>query len=137
MSRQAPNEQDLFGMHVMAYRMGYSHHGVYVRDNHIIQYGGGASGGKVEEVTVSQFTKGNKLRVVPHGKEREYTRSETVERAKRRLNEEKYHLTFNNCEQFATWCVTGKEKSSQVRRAKNVLKGVAASAIGMGWLQKD
>lgn len=130
-----PDDQDLFGMHVMAYRMGYSHHGIYVRHNHVIQYGGGVSGGIVEEVTVSQFTKGAKLRIVPHGDEREYTPGETVERAKRRMNEDNYDLAFNNCEHFATWCVTGKEKSSQVRRAKNALKGIVAGAAGVGWLQ--
>lgn len=34
--------------------MGYSHHGIYVRHNHVIQYRGGASGGKVEKEKSSQ-----------------------------------------------------------------------------------
>lgn len=43
-----------------------------------------------------------------------YTPTETIERAKSRLGEEKYALPFNNCEHFAIWCKTGVHESHQV-----------------------
>jgi hypothetical protein len=47
-----------------------------------------------------------------------------VKRAVSRLGERDYHLIFNNCEHFATWCKTGKHESQQVNQA------VAASLVG-------
>lgn len=50
---------------------------------------------------------------------------ETVlKRALSRLGERDYHLVFNNCEHFVTWCKTGKHQSSQVDQA------VTASLVG-------
>ncbi|MCS3827801.1 hypothetical protein GGP85_003272 [Salinibacter ruber] len=108
--------QDLVGEHVKASRWGYTHHGIYVRDGHVIQYGSGLPGGKIEEVTASKFKKRAKLKIVRH-ENRKFSPRETVRRAKRRLNEDNYSISFNNCEHFATWCVTGKSKSSQVEKA--------------------
>jgi hypothetical protein len=130
MSKQ-PANQDLVGMHVKASRTGYSHHGIYVRHGHVIQYGGGISGGQIEEVTVSQFTKGAELQVVQHDKDRRYTPRETVERARRKVNEDDYNVAMNNCEQFANWCVTGEAKSSQVENVKRGLASVAAAIGGL------
>lgn len=107
----------LVGRHVKVFRGPYFHHGIYVRQGHVIQYSGvlssGKSNGKVEEVTVSNFLKGAKLRIVRHYDDREYSRTETVSRARKRLNDQNYNLVFNNCEHFANWCITGKKKSKQ------------------------
>jgi threonine/homoserine efflux transporter RhtA len=35
--------------------------------------------------------------------------------AREHLSKKGYSLTFNNCEHFATYCVTGKKRSRQVR----------------------
>jgi cell wall-associated NlpC family hydrolase len=43
-----------------------------------------------------------------------YSPEETVKRAHSRFGERKYHLIFNNCEDFALWCKTGIAESSQV-----------------------
>jgi hypothetical protein len=43
-----------------------------------------------------------------------YSPSETVQRAKSRIGENKYSLIFNNCEHFAIWCKTGISESHQV-----------------------
>jgi hypothetical protein len=39
-----------------------------------------------------------------------------MRRAESRLEERKYHLIFNNCEHFASWCKTGVEDSKQVNQ---------------------
>src|SRR5947209_18893777 len=38
-----------------------------------------------------------------------------IDRARSRMGERNYHLIFNNCEDFATWCKTGKAASEQVQ----------------------
>lgn len=43
-----------------------------------------------------------------------YSRKETLERAKSKLNEEKYDVFFNNCEHFVWWCKTGIKRSEQI-----------------------
>lgn len=45
-----------------------------------------------------------------------YTPEETVQRARERLGEEKYHLVVENCEHMAIWCKTGVSFSFQVLR---------------------
>jgi hypothetical protein len=48
-----------------------------------------------------------------------YSPSETIRRAKSKLNEKQYNLASNNCEHFAIWCKTGISESHQVN---NVIK---------------
>lgn len=48
-----------------------------------------------------------------------YSADETIERAKKRLDEKSYNLIFNNCEHYAIWCKTGIKESHQVN---NLLK---------------
>lgn len=69
--------------------------------------------------------KKQKIHVIFYRKRR-YSKSETVKRAKRCLKggdvdnqsiaDYKYHLFENNCEHFATYCVTGEEFSIQVTK---------------------
>jgi hypothetical protein len=39
-----------------------------------------------------------------------------IERAKNRIGEKNFHVLFNNCEHFASWCVTGISNSEQITR---------------------
>lgn len=49
-----------------------------------------------------------------------------VQRALSRVGETGYHLLWNNCEHFATWCKTGHEHSTQVHAAQRQLTATLA-----------
>ena len=53
-----------------------------------------------------------------------YSSTETVERAKSRIGEDRYNLLFNNCEHFAIWCKTGIEESHQINNLLEIIKPV-------------
>ncbi|MBD2197896.1 MULTISPECIES: lecithin retinol acyltransferase family protein [Calothrix] len=86
----------------------FTHHGIYIGNDEVIHYWKH----KVRKTEINKFTLGKNIHIKNHKKE--YSSSRVVERAKKRLGENKYNLIFNNCEHFATWCKTGKHKSKQV-----------------------
>ena len=51
-----------------------------------------------------------------------------VARARSMLGKPGYDLIFNNCEHFATWCVTGEHCSAQV---ENVASGTGVASVGV------
>jgi Lecithin retinol acyltransferase len=113
-----------YGDHLTVRRLGFAHHGIYISDDRVIDFGGydlramrryGA-----RPVTVQQFGRGHKVEVVRHPSpgrmfglgwlpgplppERivaEAERLATIGLAG------KYTLFGSNCEHFANWCVTG------------------------------
>jgi hypothetical protein len=92
------------------------HHGIYVGNGQVIHYGGLASGlqaGPVKVSSLQDFLVGHPYTVREY-KTRRYSRQESVERARARIGEDLYHAAFNNCEQFVTWCITGKTRSMQI-----------------------
>ena len=94
------------GMHVVAHRIGYQHHGIYIGDGQVVAY--------LLDTGVT------------------YSADEIVDRALDRVGEDDYNLVFNNCEHFANWCITGQAKSYQVREVAietAALAAVAALAI--------
>lgn len=46
----------------------------------------------------------------------DYTPDAIVARAQNRLGENTFSLLFNNCEHFASWCVTGISNSDQISK---------------------
>ena len=44
----------------------------------------------------------------------DFSGAAVIERAERRLGEAGFHLGFNNCEHFASWCKTGISASFQI-----------------------
>jgi len=72
---------------------------------------------------MDEFLSGGKL------KRRDYknrlTHSETLRIAGEHLSDNGYSLAFNNCEHFATYCATGRKKSTQVRKVVGGIVGVA------------
>ena len=52
--------------------------------------------------------------IFQHKEFRLLSAEETIERARERIGEEKYHLVVGNCEHFAVWCKTGVSVSFQV-----------------------
>lgn len=101
------------GMHVVAHRIGYQHHGIYIGNGQVVAYL------RDEGVTIcswKKFEDGDKVTVLEHD-DAQFSAQEIVQRARSRIGEDDYSLIFNNCEHFANWCVTGKAKSYQVREA--------------------
>lgn len=104
------------GAHLVSPRRGYMHHGIYAGDGRVIHYAGFSRGyhrGPVEEVDLQQFTRGRELRVQTRVARRFDGRA-AVERARRRLGEDRYRFWSNNCEHFVEWCISGASRSPQV-----------------------
>jgi hypothetical protein len=99
----------------------YRHFGVYAGKNCVIHYAGerGHFGGDIEvrETSLKDFAKDGEYRIVKFPGANQFSRKETVRRARSRIGEKSYNLLFNNCEHFALWCKTGKSKSIQVEQA--------------------
>lgn len=104
------------GAHLLTPRRAYMHHGIYVGQGQVVQYGGLCAGlrrGPVEEVAVSRFSQGRPIYVCLEDSRR-FDRNEVVRRARSRLGENRYKLLTNNCEHFCEWCVHGVHRSYQV-----------------------
>jgi cell wall-associated NlpC family hydrolase len=116
-----------YGDHIYVRRKGplYSHHGIYAGEGTVIHFKGTVKEKKDPVVIITDidnFLKSGKLR------RRKYKNrlppSETLRIAKEHLSKKGYSLTFNNCEHFATYCVTGKKRSRQTR-------GVVGGIVGI------
>src|SRR3990172_9611245 len=100
------------GDHIFVHRLGYTHHGIDVGEGVVIHYTGEIgqkADAVIQETPIEAFAHGCTVRM------RAYAEYDPVEvvigRARDRLGESKYHLAFNNCEHFATWCKVGTHKS--------------------------
>jgi ribosomal protein L37E len=81
-----------------------------------VQYGGLSCAlrrGPVEEVSLSQFAQGRSI-WIRTSESTWLDPDEVVQRARRRLGENSYHVLTNNCEHFCEWCVRGEHRSYQV-----------------------
>jgi hypothetical protein len=86
------------------------HHGVELPGGHVAE-NGPFYGTRINDL--GSFAKGGVVEVVA----RDMTTAEreaAVERARSRVGEHAYDALGWNCEHFATWCVTGAARSSQV-----------------------
>lgn len=103
------------GDHLVTPRTGYTHHGLYLGNQHVIHYSGKSAHdqGSIQQVTLEEFCDGKACRVRDYPF-RVYGRKESVERAHQRLGEAKYSILFNNCEQFVAWCIMGFGYSEQL-----------------------
>jgi Lecithin retinol acyltransferase len=111
-----PAHKPPIGAHIVTPRRGYTHHGIYVGEGRVVQYGGFSRGlrrGPVEEVSLSQFALGREIRVRSE-ESRYFDPKEVICRARLRLGENRYHPLKNNCEHFCEWCVRGEPRSYQV-----------------------
>ncbi len=111
-------EEPPLGAHLTTSRRGYVHHGVYAGQGRVVHYAG-ISGfrqfGPVEEVSLSRFAVGRRVRILDHSG-LPYSPEEIVRRARSRLGESDYRLLSNNCEHFCHWCISGVSRSAQVER---------------------
>ena len=120
------------GDHIFVHRRGYTHHGIDAGDGTIIHYTGEVgqkANAVIRQTAIDEFARGCPIHV------QVYAASDsadmTIERARGRFGETKYHLLFNNCEHFATWCKTGQQKSEQVKDTACVGGGAVGSGAGV------
>ena len=108
-------------IYVKRKRLLYSHHGIYAGEGTVIHYKGAEKEKKdpvIRKTDMDEFLSGGKL------KRRDYkkrlTHPETLRIAGEHLSDNGYSLAFNNCEQFATYCATGRKKSTQIAIPKAI-----------------
>jgi hypothetical protein len=102
-------ERDKFGV------FAYTHHGIDCGNGTVIEY----SEDCIRRIPIAEFSQGKTI----YQEQYDYCDSPNIviQRAESRLGERKYNLVFNNCEHFATWCKTGKEKYGQVKFVRELL----------------
>ena len=104
------------GAHIVSQRRGYTHHGIYVGAGHVVHYAGLSRRlrrGPVEEISLTRFAAGHRVRVVS-GVPPKFEGREVVRRARARIGEDEYRLLTNNCEHFCEWCLRGQHRSYQI-----------------------
>ncbi|NEN88940.1 MAG: NC domain-containing protein [Okeania sp. SIO3H1] len=89
----------------------YEHHGIDCGDGTVIHYRKGKE--TIERTSKEYFTDRRKVYVKRYPVR--YIADTVIQRAESRLGERKYNIVFNNCEHFATWCITGVSHSQQVK----------------------
>ena len=119
------------GDHIYVKRKGYfySHHGIYAGNGQVLHFKGAIKEKKDPTVILSdidtfldrgKLQRRNYKQRLPH--------SETLQMARAQLDQKDYSLVFNNCEHFATYCATGKKKSSQVHK---IIGGMATLTLAV------
>ena len=123
-----------YGDQIRVNRGLYSHHGIYVSDDEIIQYAS-PTGSEVSPDTaliistnLSTFLKGGELEVrVYNNDELKQVKSkeEIVKFARSLLGTGlgEYDIINNNCEHFSNYCAFGKKVSNQVEDILSMLFG--------------
>jgi Lecithin retinol acyltransferase len=140
------------GAHLQVRRGIYYHHGVYISDDRVIQFGSGASlrdkhSTRIDAVTLADFEHGGTAVVVRHGYESWFTGHhpaadepwKVIARAEFLLKLQPglpYNLIGHNCEIIANMCASGSwTESYQVRRGFGVRAYTsAATLLYIAWL---
>jgi len=119
------------GNHIYVVRPGgFSHHGVDIGGRRVIHWStadGTKQGSSIRETSIEDFLDGGDLRIRAYDKC--YAPEAAVARAKSAIGQTGYDLAFNNCEHFATWCVTGQHASAQV---ETTVSAVGLVGVGVG-----
>ena len=99
------------------------HHGIYLGDEEVIQFGGpfdmfqDAKSIVVEKVKIEEFLNGGFLEVKEFDKKEKKikrTPEEIIDIALSMIGTGGYDLLRNNCEHFVNYCIFGEKKSSQI-----------------------
>lgn len=112
------------GAHIRVKVKNFYHHGIYIGDNRVIQFGlpeamySDASSIKVLNSTLKEFM-GSSLfyEVYVFSKKEEkkkYSDDIIVKNALNYVGQGNYNILTNNCEHFANKCIFGENKSSQI-----------------------
>jgi hypothetical protein len=117
------------GDHLKVNRFGYTHHAIDCGDGTVIHFAGEdkeKAYPTVRRTRYEEFARGGRVTIVRH--RAALDPEEAAARAELRLGDGRYHLIFNNCEHFASWCATGARRSRQAHRGLQVASGVLLTA---------
>lgn len=119
------------GDHIRVHVNGYYHHGIYIGNDEVIQFGHpfdmytDHNEIKVIKSPIEDFLRGGFLEVRQYSKKElkiKFKNELIIEIAKSKLGEGDYNLLYNNCEHFANLCVFGKKESKQVDNIHEKIK---------------
>ena len=122
------------GDHIYVKRKGhfYSHHGIYAGKGMVLHFKGAVREKKDPSVIISDMaTFLNNGKLQRRSYKRRLPPAETLQMAHAHLAQKGYSLVFNNCEHFATYCATGKKKSTQVHRVIGSMATAALAVTGL------
>jgi hypothetical protein len=97
----------------------YTHHAVDVGSGMVIEYvstNGSKRHSIVTRRTIEEFAQGGRVVTVDYAIKLDP--EEAAARAETLLGSGDYDFLHNNCEHFATWCVTGTATSAQIENSK-------------------
>ena len=117
------------GTHIWVNCPPITHHGIDYGDGTVADFSGTEGqkaivAGRIQRVTLGQFSGGEEIHVQQYG--RCDSPDKVIERAESMIGKSGYDLFSNNCEHFATWCMTGSRDSTQVHALKAVTASYAA-----------
>lgn len=116
-------KEPYIGAHIRVQIQSIYHHGIYIGNNEVIQFGLLSDMLKPKEEvrvlvsSIEEFLQGGFLEVrVFDRKERKIKNDDLkiVEIAKSKLGEDGYDIVHNNCEHFANFCIFNKKESKQI-----------------------
>jgi hypothetical protein len=123
------------GDHLRVRRRLYYHHGIYVGDGRVVQFGGGAGNkrhNRIEEVLFATFASGGRVELVDQARltwiglwrlPPPFPPDQIVARARCLVAhnaDAAYNLIGRNCETVALWCACGMGESLQRQRFQAV-----------------
>ncbi|KAI0560779.1 Lecithin retinol acyltransferase [Gracilaria domingensis] len=116
---------------------GFWHHGIRLRDGSVIHYSGMDGPKTLHNARILHTQMGEFLaepnrtiHVVRYPSSvRRFSEEEIERRARNSLGTQGYHLLYQNCENFARWCVTGRSSSCQ---SQGAVIGLAGALVCMG-----
>lgn len=91
------------------------HYGIYDGENGVYHFTGNSfEDARIMFTSLDEFENGG-ISYIENVYAEKFSPEEIIQRAASKLGSDfgKYHLTKNNCEHFAYWCVTGIRKSQQ------------------------
>ena len=116
-------KEPYIGAHIRVQIQSIYHHGIYIGNDEVIQFGLLCDMLKPKEEvkvlvsSIEEFLQGGFLEVrVFDRKERKIKNDDLkiVEIAKSKLGEDGYDIVHNNCEHFANFCIFNKKESKQI-----------------------
>jgi hypothetical protein len=120
-----------YGDHIYVERGVYEHHGLDLGDGAVIDFAareGGKAAATIRSTTLEDFAQSGCVKVRAYGAR--FTPEDSVARARSMLGCSGYDLFGNNCEHFASWCVTGEHASAQVEEATSAAGFVGVATVG-------